>query len=187
MKRTLLLVALLLVTPYASGFDATVQGIEASRAEGRITITFDVANVFTEELIEQLQSGIPIKFRHRIDAIAPKRFWLTTANVEARTIVETRVAYDALTERYELSRTTFHRKPDRKTSPPPLEERSFSDDFEVVRRWMTQCSDVVLFDPNKPLSPRVSKVRVESVIGRKYVLWVFPSRVSVQAEVMLEP
>ena len=172
--------------PAAAASDAVLHDVDATWVEGRISVNFDVADVFTDELIEQIQSGIAFKFRHRIDAIAPKRYWLTTASVEARTTIETRVAYDVLTQQYELQRTTYHRKPQRKESPPPLVERSTTDDLEVVRRWMTRCNDVVLFDPRKPLSPRISKLRVESVIGRKYVLWVFPARVSVQATVPLE-
>jgi len=165
----------------------TIVNMEARRVEGRAVIQFELEGVVDEEMLEQIHSGIAVKFRHRVELIAPKRFLLSPRNVVARSVIETRVAYDALTERYELKRRTELKKPQRKGAAPPYEEISSTSDIEAVLQWMTRCSDVVLFDSEKPLPEIELRVRIESSIGRKFVLWLFPARIAVRADTPLVP
>ena len=156
--------------------------IEIQRAvleHGRVSVDFHVEGVFTEESLEWIHSGIPVKFRHRIELIGPRRFLLSRRNVLARSVVETRVAYDALTARYELSRITTLKKPQRKEGPPPYVEVSVTDDPEEMQRWMVEGHRVVLYDPKRDVTGDDLRISIESSIGRHYILWIFPARQTV--------
>ncbi len=158
--------------------------IEIERAvleAGRVSVDFRVADVFTEETLEWIHSGIPVKFRHRIEVIGPRRFLLSRRNVLARSIIETRVAYDALTGRYELSRTTTLKKPQRKKGPPPYVEATVTGQQEEMHRWMVEARHVVLYDPKRDLDGDELRVAIESSIGRDYVLWIFPTKKTIDA------
>ena len=156
--------------------------IEIQRAvleDGRAGVDFRVTGVFTEETLEWIHSGIPVKFRHRIELLGPRRFLLSRRNVLARSVIETRVAYDALTARYELSRVSTLKKPQRKNSPPPYVEATVTDDTEEMRRWMVEGQNVVLYDPKRELNGDDLRISIESSLGRDYVLWIFPARKTV--------
>jgi hypothetical protein len=155
--------------------DPWIEVQHAQLEDGRVRVDFNVEGVFTEETLEWIHSGIAVKFRHRIEVIGPRRFLLSRRNVLARSVVETRVSYDALTARYELSRVTTLKKPQRKDGPPPYEEASVTDDVEQMYRWMVEGQHVVLYDPKNDLSGDDLRVAIESSIGRDYVLWIFPT------------
>jgi hypothetical protein len=86
------------------------------------------------------------------------------------------VAYDALTARYELSRVSTLKKPQRKNGPPPYVEATVTEDTEEMRRWMVEGQRVVLYDPKGELNGDDLRISIESSIGRDYVLWIFPKR-----------
>ncbi len=158
--------------------------IEIQRAvleDGRVSVDFRVEGVFTEESLGWIHSGIPVKFRHRIELTGPRRFLLSRRNVLARSVVETRVEYDALTARYELSRVTTLKKPQRKKGPPPYVEATMTGDPEEMRRWMVEGHRVVLYDPKGELNGDNLRISIESSIGRHYVLWIIPTRQTVSA------
>ena len=158
--------------------------IEIERAvfeDGRVIVDFGVVDALTDETLDLIHSGVPVKFRHRIEVFGRRKFLLSPRNVFARSVIETRVMFDALTGRYELSRVTTLKKPNRKKGPPPYAEGTVSVDLEEMSRWMTEASGVVLYDPLKHLPGTDLRVSVESSIGRRYVLWVIPTRDSVTA------
>ena len=101
--------------------------------------------------------------------------------ISARSVVETRVAYDALTARYELTRVTTLKKPQRTKGPPPYEEATVTHNAEEMQRWMVQGQHVVLYDPKQDLNGDDLRVAIESSIGRDYVLWIFPKQRTVSA------
>jgi hypothetical protein len=145
---------------------------------GRVSVDYHLEGVFSEETLELVHSGIPVKFRHKIELIGARKFLLSPRNVLARTLIETRVAYDALTGRYELSRVTTLKKPQRKNGPPPYSEGSVTGDREEMRRWMAEGQGVVLYDPKRELDGGDLRVSIESSVGRKFILWVIPARES---------
>jgi hypothetical protein len=165
--------------PSAPGARIEIQ--RATFEDGRVLVDFRVVGALTDETLDLIRSGIPVKFRHRIELLGPRKFLLSPRNVFARTVLETRVEFDALTGRYELSRVTTLKKPSRKKGPPPYAEGTVSVDPEEMRRWMTEAEGVVLYDPKKQLPGADLRVSVESSIGRRYMLWVIPTRDSVTA------
>jgi len=146
---------------------------------GRVSVDFRVEKAFSDEALELVHSGIAVKFRHKIEVLGPRKFLLSPRNVLARSLIETRVSYDALTGRYELSRITTLKKKQRKGAPPPYVEGSVTEDGEEMRRWMTEGRHVVLYDPRRDLNGEGLRVSIESSVDRKYVLWVIPARKSV--------
>ena len=55
-----------------------------------------------------------------------------------------------------------------------------------MRRWMTEFEELPVYDPARPLNGRELRVRVRSELGRRYVMWIFPSTVDASAGCELE-
>jgi hypothetical protein len=98
------------------------------------------------------------------------------------------VSYDALTRRYELRRQIEVKAggaTDEATGGTGGEVSTES--LQDVRAWLTELRDLPgLVLPQGAESERL-RVRVESVLGRRYVLYWIPTRVEAAAEQPLRP
>lgn len=171
----------------ASGLgEASVEQL-AARIEGReLLVSFRLDNAFPVELEERLQAGKEISFRHRVDLFLRRPLWVTPNKLLERTVVETRVAYDALTRQYRL-----YRKTESKTQRPDdpfldFEVRRSTRSLDEAVLWMTVLDDVPLpWRPEWKGAERL-RVRVTSTLGRRFLLLVIPSSYSPTAELRLE-
>jgi hypothetical protein len=184
----------LLATPlYATkqGVDAkpSIDGLSVSLDDGRALISFRLTGAINEEREELIHSGIPVIFRHRLDVRAKRAFPVipVPARLLARTMVETRVEYDSLTGRYDLLRRIDHKTRHKKDKPPTEEKRLITESLEEMRAWMTELSEIAIFDPSRSLSGEKLRVHVEVSLGRRYVLLIFPATISTSAEIPLVP
>jgi hypothetical protein len=164
-----------------------IVGLEATLEGDRAIVSFRVSGGLSAEAEERIHSGIPVALRHRIEVNAKRGFPLMPARTLARTIVETRVEYDSLTRRYELIRTVEHKLRRKKMGPLVEEQRRITESVDEMRAWMTELEAIPVFDPATTLEGNKLRVEVQSSLGRKYVLWVFPTTDSVSAEIRLEP
>jgi hypothetical protein len=165
--------------PLVDQLFATIEG-------DRVEVSYRVVDAFDEETLEKIRSGIPVTFKHRIEVLGQRPFALAPRKNLGRAVVETRVSYDALTRRYSLTRVYELRGPHKKQAPPPVEESSVTESDAEMRAWMTRLDGVEVYDPAGPLADDTLKVRVESTLGRHYVMWIFPARLSVTAQLKLE-
>lgn len=162
-----------------------IDPLDVRRIGDRIDVRFHVANGLPADTVERIRSGIPVAHRHRVEVLGRRAVPLWPAKVHARLRIDTSAVYDSLTRRFDLQRSI--RVGLRKKNATVVEERDSTDSIEEVRAWMTE------FDTLPPLElPEAArgsrlKVRVESTLGRRFVLYMFPARLTVSAERKLEP
>jgi hypothetical protein len=159
-----------------------VENLAVELGTGNVVVSFRVADAVTEETLERVHSGIPVTFRHRIEFMAPRGFPLLPARTLLGVTVETRADYDSLTRRYSLYRTV--RIPGQRNPSP---QRSVGRTVEDMRSWMTEVDRLRIDDPRFPFEGLNVKVRIQSSLGRKYVLLIFPGNRSAKAEWRPEP
>jgi hypothetical protein len=179
-------VALILLTGLAAGTAEDKPRLEDLRAEvlgDRAKVSFRLINGFSEEVLERVHSGIPVTFRHRI-TLEVRRPILPNKEI-ARARIETRASYDALTRQYSLERRV-QIKAAKKFSIPDLVSEHTTDSTEEMQSWMSEFEGIEVYDPARTFPDGPLKLQAESVLGRKYVLLIFPSTYGASAEALLE-
>jgi hypothetical protein len=137
--------------------------------------------------MERIHSGIPIRFRHKIEVVEKRPAVFVPDRVFARTSIETRVEYDSLTQRYQLSRVLQVRSRQKRETPPPVSDQIVTGSIDEMRAWMTRVEDAPLQDPARPFPEGVDlHVRVDVSLGRHWVLLIIPTTDSVKAETQIE-
>jgi hypothetical protein len=159
-----------------------IDGLTAQLEQDRVLVSFRVANGLSDEALEKIHSGIPVTFRHRVELLSRRSFPLPS-KVLSRAVIETRAEYDSLTQRYSLFRTFIFRGRQKNPDAEPERESLVTQATEDVRAWMTEFADLSLAAPVTPKGRL--KVQVESALGRRYILLIFPGRLSASAEYRL--
>ena len=72
-----------------------IRDLTCATAEGRVIVSYRLAHAWGERQLERLQAGVPVVFRHDVE-LRLRRGMLLPDRVPARTVVETRVTFDAL-------------------------------------------------------------------------------------------
>lgn len=181
---TTLFAALIVLAPVRAA-DAEIIDLAARVDSQDLVVSFRLEGVPSQEMLDRLHTGVPIKFRHRVDMIL-KRSVLLPNRTLARTTVETLVEYDALTRQYALLRRTQNRNRSDRGPIIDFDVRRRTQSLEEALHWMTVLQDVPI-----PWQPAVAddrrlRVRVHSSLGRRLVLYMFPSTRSVSAEARIE-
>ena len=157
-----------------------------TRAEG-VWASYRLTGCLSEDVMERIHSGIPIRFRHKVEIVEKRPRLFVTDKVFARTVFETRVEYDSLTQRYQLNRVLEVRSRQKRTTPPPESDQRVTGSIDEMREWMTRAADVPLRDPALPIPQDLDlHVRVEVSLGRHWVWFIIPTTDSVTAEVPME-
>jgi hypothetical protein len=168
------------------GAKPRIEELTATLKDQRATVSFKVLHGLSREAEERLHSGIPVTLKHKVEVLAKRGFPLMPSKVLARTVVETRAEYDSLTRRYDLIRTVEHRLRPKRFGPLKEEQRRITDSADEMLAWMTELVEIPVFNPAKPLQGDRLRVRVESSLGRRYLMFVFPTTHSVSGELDLE-
>ncbi len=155
---------------------------ETRRDGGRVAVSFRLANVLGTEALEQMRSGVPVVYRHRVQVLGAP--WRSKEHASMRIV--TTAVYDSLTQRYELLRT-IELGQRRDQDHPPLEVRTQTESIEEMRVWMTEFDQLPALELPETAPDAQLRVRVRSILGRHYVLFLFPARIDVSAERRLEP
>ena len=85
---------------------AEITDLDARVQDDELLVSFRLKDAFPDELNERLHAGIAVSFRHRVDMILRRPFFLVPNKLLGRTVVETTVEYDSLTRQYRLYRRT---------------------------------------------------------------------------------
>jgi len=162
-----------------------IADLQIERSGDDLQVSYSLENGFTEELVEKIEAGIPVRFRHRVEVTT--RHWLPLwpRGTVASATVETTVTYDSLTHRYELSRIIETSSRGKGKSRPQTEQGSTVLESEA-RAWMTDVSMFPSLDLSTLPDDVNARVRVESALGRKWIVLV-PTRRLVSADRKLEP
>jgi len=165
--------------------EAEVRDLTVTRAAEGYRVTYLLDGAFPEEVLERLHSGITVSFRHKLRLVGKRPFPLWPPKELGRTIVVTTANYDSLTRQYQLTRTveTDARGIKGKILTDP--ENRATSDLEEVEAWMTDVRDVLMLVPVRdPESAR--RVEVNSVLGRRWILGMFPAQYTASADQELE-
>ena len=154
-----------------------VEGLTAVREAARLVVSFRIAGAPLEEDLERLRSGLPVSYRHRVELVARRTMW--PAKVLSRGTVTSTAVYNSLVRRYSLERIV---KIGGRSGPDELTQREETDSAEAVRAWLTEVQALELPGPPDTVDPERLRVKVETAMSRRYVLLLFPSRISVSAE-----
>ena len=166
--------------------DAEIGDLTIRVQANEALVSFRLDNAFPDELLERLHSGISVTFRHKVDMILRRPFFLTPNKLLDRTVVETEVEYDSLTRQYRLKRRTEN-KTKRKNDPLlDFQVRRSTESLDEAVDWLTHYRDVPLILKEGFVGDERVRVRVSSNLGRHFVLWIFPSSYSVSAEIGVE-
>lgn len=158
------------------------------RADGEeVWTSYRLEGCLPEEVMERIHSGIPIRFRHKVEMVEKRPGLFAADRVFARTLIDTRVQYDSLTQRYQLNRTLEVRSRQKRAEPPPTSDQMVTGSIDEMQAWMTLATDVPLSDPSRPFPQDVDlHVRVEVSLGRHWFLLIIPTTESITAELPME-
>ena len=162
-----------------------IDPLDAQRTGDRIDVSFHVANGFAADTLDKVRSGLPVIHRHRVEVLGRRSVPLWPAKVHARLRIDTSAVYDSLTRRFDLKRSI--RIGPRKKQGSLVEEHHSTDSVEEVRSWMTEFDVLPALELPEAARAARLRVRVESTLGRRFVLYMFPARLTVSAERKLEP
>jgi hypothetical protein len=101
--------------------------------DGRVLVSFAMADGYSDEIREVIQSGLRTTFTYTIELRLDVPVWVDRV-VDTAVITNT-VQYDNLTRRHTISRALDGR----------VEEAEVTDDEALVREWLTAFDRVPLF------------------------------------------
>jgi hypothetical protein len=163
-----------------------VEDLRATREAQRLVVSYRVSGALTDEVLERIQSGIPVTFEHELEVVARRALPLWPARVLVRRRLRVQVTYDALTRQYALSRETELHQRGQADAEPTVEHASV-EAIDAVETWMTVvATDCPMDEVDAKRSGRL-RLRVESELGRRYVLLLFPGQLTASAEQELGP
>lgn len=117
---------------------------------------------FQEEIVEKIQSGLPVTFRYTLEVTRPRGL---VGSVLSRRVIEVTVEHDSLTRQYRLTRTLDGESP----------QTTATDKEEEMRRWMTELPRIRL--PQSPDGlpfPAGAVIRARCRLSSGFVLVFFP-------------
>lgn len=176
------------VGPVIAGGDERVRVEDlVVRSSGDVAeVSYHLAGTIPDDIIERLGAGITITFQHRIDLLQKRSFFVMPWRTVHRCEIEATATYDSLTKQYALERAVRHR-PSRGDPPEEIRETRTTESVDDIPGWIATVSGIEMpLTELRPTGGR-ARVKVESVLGRRYVLGMFPSAISAGAEFDLAP
>jgi hypothetical protein len=162
--------------------DPEIRDLRVAEAGGDLRVSYRVEGGFRPELIEELQSGMTVVFRHRIDLLTKRAVPLMPLRLLARTVVEASVRYDSLTRQYHLERRSVREEPEELRGPATEAELAATPSLGEVEVWMSTVSEATVPAPPSQDGPRKPRIRVRAEMGRDYRLLIFPFTHAAEAE-----
>lgn len=148
----------------AAGEEASLGGLQV-RVDGNLArVTLHLEDAFTEELVEQLESGLPTGFIYHLELLKDRKRWFDHTLATSR--LQVAAMYDAGNRGY-----LINYKLDGK-----LVESRMVRDLDEVRRAMTVIEDLPAFRlDDYPRAWRLM-VRARAAVGSRTVLLFVPAR-----------
>jgi len=162
-----------------------ISGLEARLEGDQVLVKFELAGVPTQEALERIRSGLGVTHRHRVELLSRRALPLWPARTLASLRIDASATYDTLTRQYHLERT-LERTGTRQERETRV-DRQIVDTLEEACAWMARFEDLPpLRIPGGANLDRL-RVHIESSLGRRYLLYLIPSRLTVSADTTLSP
>jgi hypothetical protein len=151
---------------------ASLSAVKADAAGHDLYASFDLRDAFTDEVREEIATGLPITFTHYLEVVRRRPLWFDKTLVTKT--ISTTVTYDTLTRHYTLS----------KRVNDEVIETSVAVEESDMMRWMTSIERVRLADPTtlEGIESDSLYVRVKSRLRKKFVLLFVPWAVETRWE-----
>lgn len=150
---------------FADEPNPSIESLNATAANRKVSVRFTLANVFTSEVVEALQSGLPTSFTYAVEIFRDRPNWFNDDIAAAR--VEVICTFNSVTREYLLNyRRNRHL----------VRSETFTD-LPALERAMTTIDEPELFDIDGR-KPHKLKVRVKADLERGWVLYIIPWEVS---------
>jgi len=129
----------------------TIQVTPLAR-EGKIYVSFKLAEGLTDEVSEAIHSGLTVTFSYDVDLKRSAAVWIDRTIASAT--VSASVKYDTLTRRYSVTRAYDGR----------ISSAESTESDDVVRGWLTSFERLPLFTTNglEPNAEYYLRVRVRT-------------------------
>jgi hypothetical protein len=139
------------VMAVAAAATQTIQVTPLAR-DGRVYVSFKLAEGLTEEVSEAIHSGLTITFSYDVDLKRSAAVWID--RTIASSTVAASVKYDTLTRRYSVTRSYDGR----------IGSAESTESDDVVRGWLTTFERLPLFttDGLEPNAEYYLRVRVRT-------------------------
>ena len=167
--------------------DPEIRDLRVAAADGGLRVSYRVEGGFRPDVIEELQSGMTVVFRHRIDLLSKRAVPLMPLRLLARTVVEASVRYDSLTRQYHLERRSTREEPEELRGPVSEPEIAATPSLAEAETWMSTVTEATVPAPPSDDGPRKPRIRVRAEMGRDYRLLIFPFTHAAEAEQALGP
>jgi hypothetical protein len=140
----------------------TIQVTPLAR-EGRVYVSFKLAEGLTQEVSDAIHSGLTITFSYDVDLKRSAAVWFDRTIASAT--VSASVKYDTLTRRYSVTRAYDGR----------IGSAESTESDEIVRGWLTSFERLPLFstDGLEPNAEYYLRVRVRTT-PRVALMFVWP-------------
>ena len=168
------------------GTRAMIRDLEIRADIDTLRVSFRVDGAFGLEVRERMGSGLPVTFSHRVELLVRRAVPVIPSRVLARAIVDSTARYDSLTRQYYLSRR-FSRELSGEVDSVVDETKTTTTLASEAEAWLAGVHDVALPAPPSSAKERKVRVRVRTVLGRRYHLLIFPANDSADAEQVLLP
>ena len=145
---------------------AQIDGLELAVDRGQISASFRLENVFDQELVERIQTGLPTGFDFQFKVVRPLPLWpfATTRSIES-TDFQAVAMYNAVTREYLINY---------KQDGELIDSRVVLELGELESA-LTRFEDVMLFSTDGIKSTRRLHVRARASIGSRSILFLIPT------------
>ena len=157
---------LLLAAPIMGAEKVRLVDLEVGLEGSRVEVGFRLVNGFTDELVENIQSGLPSGFTFDIRLSANRKGWFDN-NVGAFRL-QVVAMYNAVTREY-----LVNFKHDGK-----LVDSRVVRDLEELERVMTRFEKIPAFNLGDYGGRRKLQVRARAELGSRNILYFIPSKVT---------
>lgn len=135
-RRACAFALLLLLLAADASFAQTIQVAPLAR-DGRVLVTFRLADAFNEDVRTAVHSGLTITFVYEVELKRSTTLWLNRTVAAAS--VTAGVRYDNLTRRYHITRKEDGR----------IDRAETTDSEDVAREWLTEFEKLPLFSSDR--------------------------------------
>ncbi len=151
---------------------ASLSAVRADATGHDLYASFDLRDAFTDEIREEIATGLPVTFTHYLEVVRRRTMWFDNTLVSKT--ISTTVIYDTLTRHYTLS----------KKVNDEVTETSVAVKESDMMRWMTSIERVRLADPTtlEGIESDSLYIRVKSRLRTKFILLFVPWAVETRWE-----
>ncbi|HXI01543.1 MAG TPA: DUF4390 domain-containing protein [Candidatus Saccharimonadales bacterium] len=141
---------------------AEIRDVQVRNTPSDLFVSFVLHGAFTDDIREQIRTGLPVTFTHYVEIVNKRTAWFDTTLVKKE--ISTTVTYDTLTRQYRLTRSVNGE----------MTETELTDRAAEMESFMTTVKRQRLCDPNDLPGDRRLSLRVKSRMRRRFVFFFIP-------------